>query len=94
MAQVIGHKNQALINSKAQQKKRIQKIDFGMAKTCMGTINLKTKETHTLTQTTKACTTLIQKKRPSATQRTPGSRVMLCKLKQRRKATKVLKQQN
>jgi len=39
-AQVIGHKNQALISSKTQ-KKRISKIGFIMEKICIGMMNPK-----------------------------------------------------
>ena len=75
MVQVIGYKNQALISLKTQ-KKRISKIGFIMGKICTGTMNLKIhkeQQTHTLTQTTIVYMTLIQKKRPSATQKTHKS---------------------
>ena len=70
-AQVIGHKNQALISSEVQ-KKRISKIGFTMGKICMGTTNPRTnkrQQTHTSTQVMIVCMTLIQKKKPSVTQR-------------------------
>jgi len=59
MAQVISHKNQALISSKTQQKKKIQKIDFGITKMCTEIINPKTKKIHTSMQTTIVYMTLI-----------------------------------
>ena len=73
MAQVIGYKNQALISLEAQKRKKIQKIEFGMAKMYMETINLKTKRICTSIQTTIVYTTLIQKKRPLVIQRTHRS---------------------
>jgi len=91
MVQAIGHKNQPQNSSKVQ-KKRINRKGFGMAKICMGMINLKTKEIHILTQTTIVFTTLIQKKRPSVTQKTQGLKVMLYRLSWWCKATRELRE--
>jgi len=68
--QVIGHKNQVLISSKTQKRKKTQKIKFSMVKMHTETISLKTKRIYTSTQTTVIYTILIQKKKPSATQKT------------------------
>ena len=90
--QVIGHKNQALISLETQKKKkRIWKIDFGTARICMEIINPRTKGTHTSTQTTVVYMILIQKKKPSVTQRTHGSDTSQKKLKKQQKATQELK---
>ena len=75
MAQIIGHKNQVL-NSLEVWKKRISKIGFTMEKICTETTNPRTnkrQQTHTSTQVIIVYTTLIQKKKPSVTQRTHRS---------------------
>ena len=87
MAQVTGHKNQALISLKAQ-KRKTSKTDSTMEKIYMGIINLKIKEIHTSTQTIIVFITLIQKKRPSVIQRTHGLEIMLYKLSQQHKTIK------
>ena len=82
------------MSSETQKRKKIQKIEFGMAKIYIETTNLKTKRICTSTQTTIVYTTLIQKKRPSVTQRTPGLEIILHKQRKRCKATKKLRQQS
>ena len=67
MTQVIGYRNQALISSKTQKRKKTQKIEFGMAKIHIGMTNLKTKKICILTQTTVVYITLIQKKKSLVT---------------------------
>ena len=95
MAQAIGHKSQALINSETQKKKkRMQKIDFGAAKIYTETINLKTKGTHTSTQTTIVYTVSILRKKTLVTQKIHRSNTSQHRLKRQQKATKRLRQQN
>jgi len=69
MVQVINYRNQALINLKTQKRKKMQKIEFGMARIYTEMISLKTKRIYTSTQTTVVYMTLIQKKKPSAIQK-------------------------
>ena len=65
----------------------MQKIEFSMAKMYMEMINLKTKKIHTSTQTTIVYTTLIQKKKPSATQKTHKSDTLQKRPEKQQKAT-------
>jgi len=67
------------MSSEAQKRKKMWKTEFGMARTYIEMINLKTKRICTLTQTTIVYITLIQKKRPLVIQRILGSEVMLYK---------------
>jgi len=71
MAQVIGHRNQALISSKTQ-KKKMCKTGAIIKKICTEMINpkiQKRQQTYTSAQAMIAFMITIQKKKPSATQR-------------------------
>ena len=85
--QVIDYRNQALISSKTQRRKKTQKIKFGIVKIYMKTINLKTKKIHTSTQTTVIYMILIQKKKPSVTQKIHRSDTSQKRPEKQQKAT-------
>jgi len=91
--QVISHKNQALISSKVQRK-RISKIGFIMGKIYTETTNPrihKGQQTHTLIQTMIVYIIIIQKKKPSATQRTHRSNTLQKRPEEQQKATQELR---
>jgi len=89
MVQVIGHKNQALISSKIQ-KKRMRKIGVTIRKTCTGITNpkiQKRQQTYTSAQAMTAFIIIIQKKRPSATQKTHRSDTLQKRPEEQQKVT-------